>query len=33
MARKLGQIIARGPNIWLVRIYQRRDPRAGRAGT
>jgi hypothetical protein len=22
MARKLGQIIARGPNVWLVRIYQ-----------
>lgn len=26
MARKLGQIIARGQNTWLVRIYQRRDP-------
>ncbi len=26
MARKLGQIIARGPSTWLVRIYQGRDP-------
>lgn len=26
MARKLGQIIARGQSTWLVRIYQGRDP-------
>ena len=29
MARKLGQIIARGQNKWLVRIYQGRDPQTG----
>lgn len=29
MARKLGQIIARGQNTWLVRIYQGRDPKTG----
>jgi integrase len=29
MARKLGQIIARGQNTWLVRIYQGRDPETG----
>jgi hypothetical protein len=29
MARKLGQIIARGQSTWLVRIYQRRDPQTG----
>jgi integrase len=29
MARKLGQIIARGPSTWLVRIYQGRDPETG----
>lgn len=26
MARKAGQIVARGQNTWLVRIYQGRDP-------
>jgi len=25
MARKMGQIMARGPHIWLVRVYARRD--------
>ena len=29
MARKLGQIIARGLSTWLVRIYQGRDPETG----
>ena len=29
MARKLGQIIARGQSTWLVRLYQRRDPEIG----
>jgi hypothetical protein len=29
MARKLGQIIARGPSTWLVRIYQGREPQTG----
>ena len=29
MARKAGQIIARGQNTWLVRIYLGRDPEAG----
>jgi hypothetical protein len=29
MARKLGQIIARGQDTWLVRIYQGRDPEIG----
>lgn len=29
MARKAGQIIARGPAAWLVRIYQGRDPQTG----
>ena len=29
MARKPGQIIARGANTWLVRIYQGRDPQTG----
>jgi integrase len=29
MARKQGQIIARGQNAWLVRIYQGRDPQTG----
>ena len=29
MARKQGQIIARGQNTWLVRIYQGRDPETG----
>ncbi len=29
MARKLGQIIARGESTWLVRIYQGRDPETG----
>src|ERR1700739_63638 len=29
MARKLGQIIARGQSTWLVRIYQGRDPQTG----
>jgi hypothetical protein len=27
--RKLGQIIARGQNTWLVRIYQGREPQTG----
>ena len=26
MARKIGQIIRRGPSTWLVRIYAGRDP-------
>jgi hypothetical protein len=29
MARKLGQIIARGERIWLVRVYLGRDPQIG----
>ena len=29
MARKQGQIIARGQSTWLVRIYQGRDPQTG----
>ena len=29
MARKLGQIVARGQSTWLVRIYQGRDPETG----
>lgn len=29
MARKLGQIIARGQSTWLVRVYQGRDPQTG----
>ena len=29
MARKPGQIIARGQGTWLVRIYQGRDPQTG----
>jgi integrase len=29
MARKLGQIIARGQSTWLVRIYHGRDPETG----
>lgn len=29
MARKQGQIIARGQSAWLVRIYQGRDPQTG----
>ena len=29
MARKQGQIIARGQSVWLVRIYQGRDPQTG----
>jgi hypothetical protein len=29
MARKPGQIIARGQSTWLVRIYQGRDPQTG----
>lgn len=29
MARKPGQIIARGQSAWLVRIYQGRDPQTG----
>jgi integrase len=29
MTRKLGQIIARGQNTWLVRIYQGHDPQTG----
>ena len=29
MARKPGQIIARGQSTWLVRIYQGRDPETG----
>lgn len=33
MARKLGQIIARGQNTWLVRIYQGAIPKPGRANT
>jgi len=30
MARKIGQIIRRGPSIWLVRIYVGRDPETRR---
>jgi hypothetical protein len=33
MARKLGQIIARGQSTLLVRIYQGRDPQTGREST
>ena len=29
MARKAGQIIARGPSTWLVRVYLGRDPQTG----
>ena len=29
MARKLGQIVARGQSTWLVRIYQGREPHTG----
>ena len=29
MARKQGQIIARGQSAWLVRTYQGRDPQTG----
>jgi integrase len=29
MARKLGQIIARGQSTWLVRVYLGRDPQTG----
>ena len=29
MARKAGQLIARGPGTWLVRVYIGRDPQAG----
>jgi integrase len=29
MARKAGQIIARGASTWLVRVYLRRDPQRG----
>ena len=29
MARKAGQIIARGQSTWLVRVYLGRDPRMG----
>jgi hypothetical protein len=29
MARKAGQIIARGANTWLVRVYLGRDPQTG----
>lgn len=29
MARKPGQIIARGASTWLVRVYQGRDPETG----
>ena len=29
MARKAGQIVARGQSAWLVRIYQGRDPETG----
>jgi hypothetical protein len=29
MARKPGQIIARGQSTWLVRLYQGRDPQTG----
>jgi integrase len=29
MARKAGQIIARGPSTWLVRVYLGRDPETG----
>ena len=29
MARKPGQIIARGQSVWLVSIYQGRDPDTG----
>lgn len=30
MARKTGQIIRRGPNKWLVRIYVGRNPETGK---
>lgn len=33
MARKTGQIIRRGQQMWLVRIYVGRDPRNGGAST
>lgn len=33
MARKLGQIVARGQSTWLVRIYQGAIPRPGCAST
>lgn len=26
MARKVGQIVGRGPRTWLVRVYNGRDP-------
>lgn len=29
MARKAGQIIARGASTWLVRVHLRRDPQSG----
>ena len=29
MARKKGQIIGRGTNTWLVRVYLGRDPQSG----
>jgi len=29
MARKAGQIIARGQSTWLVRVYLGRDPQTG----
>ena len=29
MARKKGQIIGRGRNTWLVRVYLGRDPQTG----
>ena len=29
MARKKGQIIRRGTNTWLVRVYLGRDPQSG----
>jgi hypothetical protein len=33
MARKQGQIIARGQSAWLVRVYQGLDPKRERAST
>lgn len=33
MARKAGQIIARGQSTWLVRVYFGRDPKRVRANT
>jgi integrase len=30
MARKTGQIIRRGPEVWMVRIYTGRDPETGK---